>query len=64
MNVTPSQQTVSQVANLQMLLICHSGLDPWLDRLTTLSKVEGESSLVSGSCVSGCQSKSGMTGAN
>ncbi|MGD8522941.1 MAG: hypothetical protein PVF56_17465 [Desulfobacterales bacterium] len=22
---------------------CHPGLDPWFDRLTTLSKVEGES---------------------
>jgi hypothetical protein len=27
-----------------LLLSCHSGLDPWFDRLTTLSKVEGESS--------------------
>ena len=27
----------------------HSGLDPWFDRLTTLSTVEGESS-----CFSGC----------
>jgi hypothetical protein len=26
-----------------MYLICHSGLDPWFDRLTTLSEVEGES---------------------
>jgi hypothetical protein len=26
---------------------CHSGLDPWFDRLTTLSKVEGESSAFS-----------------
>jgi hypothetical protein len=24
---------------------CHSGLDPWFDRLTTLSQVEGESSI-------------------
>ena len=23
----------------------HSGLDPWFDRLTTLSNVEGESSV-------------------
>jgi hypothetical protein len=29
----------------QILLFCHSGLDPWFDRLTTLSKVEGESSV-------------------
>jgi len=25
---------------------CHSGPDPWFDRLTTLSKVEGESILI------------------
>jgi len=44
-----------------ILLFCHSGLDPWFDRLTTLSKVEGESSAVSRSYVSGCRIKSGMT---
>jgi hypothetical protein len=50
----------------------HSGLDPWFDRLTTLSKVEGESSSFSKSYVNGCRSKipslagieSGMTGRN
>jgi hypothetical protein len=63
-------QSVSQLAKLQMLLFCHSGLDPWFDRLTTLSKVEGESSAVSRCYVSGCPCigmrdrllKSGMTG--
>jgi len=39
---TPACQTVSQLANLQMLLVCHSGLDP-------------ESSAASGSYVSGCR---------
>ncbi|MEE4262131.1 MAG: hypothetical protein V2I56_05535 [Desulfobacteraceae bacterium] len=29
---------------INKLLFAHSGLDPWFDRLTTLSKVEGESS--------------------
>jgi len=46
---------------LHMLLYCHSGLDPWFDRLTTLSKVEGESSAVQKSFSSGCRVKSGMT---
>jgi len=57
-------QTVSQLTKRHILLFCHSGLDPWFDRLTTLSKVEGESSAVSGSYVSGCRIKSGMTGRN
>jgi hypothetical protein len=47
-----------------MLRFCHSGLDPWFDRLTTLSTVEGESSSVSRRYVSGCRIKSGMTGRN
>jgi hypothetical protein len=28
---------------LHIFLYCHSGLDPWFGRLTTLSNVEGES---------------------
>jgi hypothetical protein len=44
-----------------MMLFCHSGLDPWFDRLTTLSTVEGESSPVSVPYFSGCRIKSGMT---
>jgi ketopantoate hydroxymethyltransferase len=40
---------MSQLAKRQLLLICHSGLDP-------------ESSSVSGGYVSGCRVKSGMTG--
>jgi hypothetical protein len=52
------------LAKLQLLLFGHSGLDPWFDRLTTLSKVEGESKAVSTSYVSGCRIKSGMTGRN
>jgi hypothetical protein len=39
-------------------------LDPWFDRLTTLSTVEGESIDDSRSCVSGCRIRSGMTGRN
>ena len=35
--------------------------DPWFDRLTTLSEVEGESSAVSRPYVSGCRIKSSMT---
>jgi hypothetical protein len=50
----------------------NSGLDPWFDRLITLSEVEGESSSFSKSYVTGCRSKipslagikSGMTGRN
>ena len=37
------------------LLFCHSGLDPWFDRLTTLSKVEGESSVFPESYATGCR---------
>jgi ketopantoate hydroxymethyltransferase len=44
----PALQTVAQLAKRQMLLFCHSGLDP-------------ESSSVSGAYVSGCRIKSGMT---
>jgi ketopantoate hydroxymethyltransferase len=44
----PACQTVSQLSKRQMLLFCHSGLDP-------------ESSSVSGAYVSGCRIKSGMT---
>jgi hypothetical protein len=47
----PPLQTVSQLAERQMLLFCHSGLDP-------------ESISVSGAYVSGCRIRSGMTGAN
>jgi hypothetical protein len=32
----------------------HSGLDPWFDVLTTLSAVEGESSVFSSCCAPGC----------
>jgi hypothetical protein len=52
---------VSQLTNLHLALFCHSGLDPWFDRLTTLSKVEGKSSSVSITYASGCRIKSGMT---
>jgi hypothetical protein len=61
MIATPAQQTVSQLANLHLALFCHSGLDPWFDRLTTLSTVEGESISVSATYASGCRIKSGMT---
>jgi hypothetical protein len=39
------------------MLFCHSGLDPWFDRLTTLSKVEGESSGFLAPYIPGCRSK-------
>ncbi len=55
---------------MHMLLVCHSGLDPWFGRpfdrltvlskaegLTTLSEVEGESSTVIAFCASGCRSQ-------
>jgi hypothetical protein len=64
MNVTPAQagvqfkdawipacEIVLELPKGQMLLFCHSGLDP-------------ESSAVSGAYVSGCRIRSGMTGAN
>ena len=48
-----------------MLLYHHSGFDPWFDRLTTLSKVEGESSTVYRYYISGCWiAKSGQTAAH
>jgi len=59
-----AKEIVLELPKGQMLLFCHSGLDPWFDRLTTLSKVEGESIAVSGAYVSGCRIRSGMTGAN
>jgi hypothetical protein len=43
------------------LQFCHSGLDPWFDRLTTLSEVEGESCVLSNYLATGCRIKSGMT---
>jgi hypothetical protein len=51
------------------LQFCHAGLDPRFDRLTTLSEVEGESSVLSNYLATGCRStipslagmKSGMT---
>jgi hypothetical protein len=49
---------------MRIFLFCHSGLDPWFDRLTTLSTVEGESRVISKSYVPGCRIKSGMTGRN
>jgi hypothetical protein len=54
----------SQSATLPMVLLCHVGGDSWFDRLTvlgdvegltTLSAVEGESSVVSWRYVSGCR---------
>ena len=68
---SPGSQTASQLAKLHLLQFRHSGLDPWFDRLTvlstvegltTLSIVEGESIAVSRLYVSGCRIKSGMTG--
>jgi len=47
-NRTPAFEAVSQLKNMHMLLICHSGLDP-------------ESSSVSATYASGCRIKSGMT---
>ena len=47
--------------SLSIFLYCHSGLDPWFDRLTTLSGVEGESRTFSECEASGCRIKSGMT---
>ena len=44
------------------MLFCHSGLDPWFDRLTTLSNVDGEFYSLSVSQATGCRIKSGMTG--
>jgi hypothetical protein len=44
----PAYETVSQLAKRQMLLFCHSGLDP-------------ESSVFLTSQVAGCRIKSGMT---
>jgi hypothetical protein len=38
-----------------------SGPDPWFDRLTTLSKVEGESRFFSELYTTGCRIKPGMT---
>jgi hypothetical protein len=65
---------MSQLADYQMPPFCHSGLDPLFDRpfdrltvlsrvegLTTLSKVERESSAISSYYISGCRIKSGMT---
>jgi hypothetical protein len=50
---------------LHLLLYRHSGLDPWFDRLTTLSKVEGESSTAYRYYISGCRiAKSGQTAAH
>jgi hypothetical protein len=57
----PAKQIVSQLTERRILLFRHSGLDPWFDRLTTLSKVEGESSTLSGYYSTGCRIKSGMT---
>jgi hypothetical protein len=51
MDVTPVFETVSELAKSQMLLFCHSWLDP-------------ESISVSGAYVSGCRIKSSMTGTN
>jgi hypothetical protein len=46
---------------ISLFLYCHSGLDPWFDRLTTLNGVEGESSAFSEYVAPGCRIKSGMT---
>jgi len=35
----------AEITKRHIKLFCHSGLDPWFDTLTTLSKVEGESSI-------------------
>jgi hypothetical protein len=47
-SVIPTQQPLSQLACLHMLLFCHSGLDP-------------ESTAFSRRYVSGCRIESGMT---
>ena len=69
--VIPAKQAVLQLTKLHMLFSCHSGLDPWFDRLTvlsdvegltTLSKVEGETSAFSAQYATGCRIKSGMKG--
>ena len=52
------------IERMQLLLFRHSGLDPWFDRLTTLSNVEGESSAFLPCDTTGCRIKSGMTGRN
>jgi hypothetical protein len=64
----PTFAAVQSLTKRQVLLVCHSGLDPWFDRpldrlavlgdvegLTTLSRVEGESSAFSRTSVSGCR---------
>jgi hypothetical protein len=48
--------------NIAFSYFRHSGLDPWFDALTTLSKVEGESIIFSECYATGCRIKSGMTG--
>jgi hypothetical protein len=68
----PAFQAASQLSERQIFLSCHSGLDPRFDRLTALSKVEGESSSFSAPYNPGCRSKipflagikSGMTDRN
>ena len=40
----PAFETVSQLVERCLTVFRHSGLDPWFDRLTTLSTVEGASS--------------------
>ena len=57
-------QSVSQLSKPVVLRFRHFGLDPWFDRLTTLSEVEGESSAVLAAFASGCRIKSGMTGSS
>jgi len=53
--VIPMKEALPQLAMLTILLHRHSGPDPWFDRLTTLGKVEGESSFVSRRYISGCR---------
>jgi hypothetical protein len=54
-------KAVLQLSKRHLLLYCHSGLDPWFGRLTTLSNVEGESSAFSTCFTTGCRIWSGMT---
>jgi len=48
LSATPVKEAVSQLTKLQLLLLCHSGLDP-------------ESSAFAGCQDSGCRIRSGMT---
>jgi hypothetical protein len=48
---------VSQLEKQRICCFCHSGLDPWFHRLTTLSEAEGESVVFSEFCATGYRSR-------